>query len=312
MGFSLILTVESLVKTYGSRKVLDIDHLFIENPGVYSFLGPNGAGKTTLFNVITGIVKPDSGRIRILGYEPGDTPLKKLLAYCTQDHGLIGNLTGIDNALFYGRLYGLSSSEVKERLYVLSEELGLSKSDLRLKVGKYSGGMKRKLSIAISILHDPALVVLDEPTTGLDPASRRSVWSLIKRMREESKTVFVATHYMEEADFLSDRVFIMNQGKIIAEGRPDELKERYGPKSVVELVLERVVDDRVLEAVKTYTDKFAVDGNLIRIQVEEPEEKTPLVIHELFRRGYVVNSFKLVKPTLEDVFLKLTGRRLVD
>lgn len=308
----MILLVEDLVKTYDSRRVLDIEHLVIEKPGVYSFLGPNGAGKTTLFNVITGLVKPDRGRVSVLGRTPTDISLKKHIGYCTQEYGLIAYLSGLDNALFYGRLHGLTSSEIKERTYRLSEILGLSREDLKSKVGKYSGGMKRKLSIVVSILHEPQLLVLDEPTTGLDPSARRSIWSLISTMKKEGRTVLIATHYMDEADFLSDRVFVMNLGKIVAEGEPGELKEKYGPRSVVELELEREVDEYALSVVRLFSEKYVARGNLVRLQVEKPEESAPELLHELFKRGYPVSSFKVTKPTLEDVFLNLTGRRLID
>lgn len=308
----MIILAEKVVKTYEARKVLDIEYFGIEKPGVYSLLGPNGAGKTTFFNIITGLVKPDTGRILVKDGSIEDRSVRKIIGYCTQEYGLIDLLSGLDNALFYGRLYGLSEEEIKTRLIEMSEKLGLTSDDLRRKVGKYSGGMKRKLSLIVSLIHNPEIAILDEPTTGLDPAVRRDVWTLINDYRKQGKTLLIATHHMEEADILSDRVYIINQGKIIAEGTPEELKERYGPKTIVELVFEQSLTSALSTVLIKFSDKYIIDGSKARIHIEQPERTIPVLISELYQKGLRVIEFRMAKPTLEDVFLRLTGRRLIE
>lgn len=308
----MIIEVRDVSKTFEKRKVLEIESFIIEKPGVYSLLGPNGAGKTTFFNIITGLIKPDSGRVLVKGRPVDDPVVKKTLGYCTQEYGLIDLLTGVDNALFYSRLYGISDREALKTLYELAERIGLRREDLNRKVGKYSGGMKRKLSIIVSILHNPEILVLDEPTTGLDPSARREIWELIREYSSEGRTILLATHYMDEADVLSNWVFIVNHGKIIAEGSPEELKIKHAPKTIVELVLEKNPDQSVSEVISSVSKVFTISDNRLRVSLEEPEKDIPILIGDLFRHGYNVVEFKMSKPTLEDVFLVLTGRRLTE
>ncbi len=305
-----ILLVKDVVKYFDSRRVLDSVSWRIENPGIYSLLGPNGAGKTTLLSIITGIIEPDGGRVLIKDSKPSNPSTRMIIGYCPQEPGLIGNLSGYDNALFYGRLYGLRSRDIIDRVSKMGEKLGLSRNDLRMKVGKYSGGMKKKLALIISLLHDPEILILDEPTTGMDPGVRREVWQLLLDLKKMSKTIILATHYMEEADQLSDRVAIIDRGKIIVEDKPSVLKEKYGPKTVLQLRFENTINNEVIGVVKKYSDKYYVNERIVKIHIGEPEKYVPELIGELYSHGYRVVEFKLVKPTLEDVFLKLTGRRL--
>ncbi|MEM4426725.1 MAG: ABC transporter ATP-binding protein [Acidilobaceae archaeon] len=306
----MILVVRNLVKYLDSRKVLDDVSWMIETPGVYSLLGPNGAGKTTLLSIVSGVMNFDKGEVRVKGLPPSDPIARRAIGYCPQEPGLIDNISGYDNALFYGRLYGLTTNEIVKKTKNIAESLGLKDSDLKMKVGKYSGGMKKKLALAVSLLHDPEVLVLDEPTAGLDPGVRRDVWDLILKLREEGKTIVLATHYMDEADRLSDRVAIIDRGKILVEGKPAELKEKYGPPSVVELVFENEASPVVTDIIEKYTAKHYIEGKTARLHLDEPDKHLPMLMGELFSKGYYIVEFRLAKPTLEDVFLKLTGRRL--
>ncbi|MEM0000101.1 MAG: ABC transporter ATP-binding protein [Desulfurococcaceae archaeon] len=306
----MILVIRNLVKYFDSRKVLDDVSWTVETPGVYSLLGPNGAGKTTLLGIVSGVVNFDKGEVRVKGLPPGDPVARRAIGYCPQEPGLIDSISGYDNALFYGRLYGLTTNEIISRTRNMAELLGLRDADLRMKAGKYSGGMKKKLALVVSLLHDPEVLILDEPTTGLDPGVRRNVWDLVLKLREEGRTVILATHYMDEADRLSDRVAIIDRGKILAEGKPEELKEKYGPPSVVELVFDSEVHSAATRIIEKYTVKHYIEGKTARLHLDEPDKHLPALMGELFSNGYHVVEFKLTKPTLEDVFLKLTGRGL--
>lgn len=305
-----LLIVENVVKYFDSRKVLDIPFWKIDNPGIYSLLGPNGAGKTTFLNIVVGVLNPDGGRVVVKGFLPIDEETRKIVGYLPQEPGLIDTLTGYDNAVFYGRLYGLSPRDIVKKLKSIAERLGLTDRDLGMKVGKYSGGMKKKLALAIALLHDPEILVLDEPTTGMDPATRIEVWSMLLEFRKSGKTVLLATHHMDEADKLSDRVAIMDSGRIVAEGTPEELKKRFGPRTVAILKISQIVDEGVVEVLKRYTDGYQVDEDFVKVHLDEPDKQLPKLLGELYTYNYFVTEFKLVKPTLEDVFLRLTGKRL--
>jgi ABC-2 type transport system ATP-binding protein len=285
--------------------------MVIERPMIYGLLGPNGAGKSTLLSIIVGVLEPDSGTVLVKGAEPLSPETRKGIGYCPQENGLIEHLSGYDNALFYGRLYGLESGAIIEEATRLGERLGLSKTVLRRKVSTHSGGMKRKLAIIISLLHDPELLVLDEPTTGLDPETRREVWSLLEELRREGKAVVLATHYMEETDKLSDIVGIMDRGRLLAEGPPEELKKRYGPKTVVELRLEEPPTREIVSQLSSrYTRGVYAEEDKLRLHIDDPEKIVPRILEDLYSKGYHVLGLRITRPTLEDVFLKLTGRRL--
>lgn len=307
---SMILIVEGLVKYFDSRAVLSDISWAIEIPGIYSLLGPNGAGKSTLLSILAGIVEPDRGRVLIKGLNPANPFTRRIIGYCPQEPGLVDHLSGYDNTVFYGRLYGLSGREILERTKDLASRLGLSDRELRMRVGKYSGGMKKKLALITSMLHDPEILILDEPTTGLDPNVRRDVWNLLIELKNSSKTVILATHNMEEADALSNRVAIIDRGRIIAEDSPDKLKEKYGPKTVVQLKFSRELDRGALSIVEKYTSRHYTDKDIARLHLDDPQTHLPTLIGELYSNGYSIVEFKLITPTLEDVFLKLTGKRL--
>ncbi|HIC99678.1 MAG TPA: DUF4162 domain-containing protein, partial [Pyrodictiaceae archaeon] len=180
------------------------------------------------------------------------------------------------------------------------------------KVSKYSGGMKKLLSLAITLLTDAKLFILDEPTAGMDPSARRLVWNVIMELRNIGKAIILATHYMDEADILSDKVAIINEGKIIAEGSPEELKLKYGPKSVIVLELHEKPHQKIIHILKSFSETIYVENNTVKIHAQNPDEIVPNIVTTLYSHGVSLSSLRVLKPTLEDVFLRLTGRRLKD
>jgi len=304
-----VVRVVELVKRYGSKTALENVSFAVEKPMLCSLLGPNGAGKSTLLSILAGVLKPTSGVVLVKGFEPWDPKVKRLIGYMPQDYGLYSKLSAWDNVAFYARLSGVPLNEARARAAELADLLGL-REHLRELVGKYSGGMKRKLSLIITLLHDPEILLLDEPTTGLDPGVRRDVWSILEKMRREGRTVIFATHYAEEADRLSDHVIVVDRGRVVAEGSPQELKERYGPKAVVSVELDREPAAKLVSEIESVFGSCTIDSNTLRVLVEDPDEAVPKLINKLYESNYRVVSLKVVKPTLEDVFFKLTGRRI--
>ncbi len=300
--------VRDLVKRFRGVTALDGVSLEVGEGEVFSLLGPNGSGKTTLLNVVAGVVRPDAGRVLVKGLEPSDPRARTLVGYMPQELGLYGELNAYENLAFLARLYGVR--DAGRRIRELLEFVGLAEAGRRL-VKTYSGGMKRRLAIAASLLHDPEVVLLDEPTTGLDPGMRREVWDLVKGLREEGKTVVLATHYMEEAEALSDRCAIMFRGRVLDVGSPDELKRRYGGESVVEIRVREPV--RGLEGVleKAGGNRVVGGGDSYKVFVAgDPQSLLPRLVEACIGSGARVLSVEVHEPNLEDVFIKLTGRGL--
>ncbi len=276
-----VIMVENLEKCYGKMKAVDKISFTVKEGQIFSLLGPNGAGKTTTVEILEGLRKRDGGDVEVLGEDPErfSAETKRNMAIVFQETALFENLTVLETLKFFRRTYG---GDVN--LYEILEELGLSEKKRTL-VRHLSGGQKRRLALATILTHDPKLVFLDEPTTGLDPAARRKIWEIILRLKSEGKTIFLTTHYMEEAQFLSDVVCIMDRGRIVEMGSPEEIIKRSGLKSVV---------------------KARIDGKEITLETDEPEKS----VKELIERG--AREINIRKPNLEDVFLHLTGRELRD
>ncbi len=305
----MYIVARNIVKKYGTKKALDNVTIEIEEPMIYGLLGPNGAGKTTLMNIIIGVLRPDSGEVLIKDKKITDPSIRYVIGYCPQEPALYQYLSGLDNIYFYASLYSIDKKTAREKAYELAEFLGL-KEYLNIKVGKYSGGMKKKLSLLISLIHDPEILILDEPTTGMDPSVRIDVWNLLLKMKREKKVVLLATHYMEEADKLADRVGIIDHGKLLVEGSPEELKKKYGPKTIIVLELYERPENKLDEILSNYSDIFYLEDNTIKIHVDDPDKVLPSLIDSLYRNNFRINTVKITRPSLEDVFLKLTGRRI--
>ena len=307
------LVFKDVSKRYGDVVALQGVSLEVEEGELFALLGPNGAGKTTLLKIAVGLIQPSGGEVRVFGVNVLKEPakVKELIGYVPQETIVYDELTGLENLMFYASLYDIPKSVAKERISEYAKLLDLEEH-IRRRVGKYSGGLKKRLSIAASLIHDPKLLILDEPTTGLDPSSRRELWRILQELRELGKTIVMATHYMEEAEVLADRVAIMNEGRVVAVGTPDGLKKKVGELTIVEVEVANPKPG-LEEVLKPYSagGRVLIKDTVLRLYLEEYETLLPKVIEELFHARVKPLTIRVSEPTLEDVFLKLTGRGLM-
>ena len=309
----MLLAVEAknLKKTFKTKQgnveaVRDVS--FKVNKGeIFGILGPNGAGKSTTILMLTTLLRITSGTAKIndLDVERNDSEVRNKIGIALQDTGIDNLLTARE--LFYttARLWGLSKSKSKDRTKEMLNLVGLTEAaDRRVKT--YSGGMKRRLDLGLSLVHKPEVLFLDEPTTGLDPGSRRVLWDEIKKLRDEGVTIILTTQYLEEADELANRISIIDEGLVVAEGTPDELKSSIGG-DVITLTFR--TDDDAIKA-QTIIENSDIEDNQIRVTVENGAEKIPNLLNQLVSKDINVQSVSANKPSLDDVFLKVTGYRL--
>ena len=309
----MLLAVEAknLKKTFKTKQgnveaVRDVS--FKVNKGeIFGILGPNGAGKSTTILMLTTLLRITSGTAKIndLDVVKNDSEVRNKIGIALQDTGIDNLLTARE--LFYttARLWGLSKSKSKDRTEEMLNLVGLTEAaDRRVKT--YSGGMKRRLDLGLSLVHKPEVLFLDEPTTGLDPGSRRVLWDEIKKLRDEGVTIILTTQYLEEADELANRISIIDEGLVVAEGTPDELKSSIGG-DVITLTFRSDYD-----AIKAQTiiENSDIEDNQIRVTVENGAEKIPNLLNQLVSKDINVQSVSASKPSLDDVFLKVTGYRL--
>jgi ABC-2 type transport system ATP-binding protein len=233
------IVIEGLTKDYGDVRAVDDLTLSIPEAEVFGLLGPNGSGKTTTINCLTGLLKPTKGSIRVGGFDTQTEGPKArdILGVSPQETAVYSYLTGKENVRLFGELYSVPKKLLDARVDYVMEKVGLMEESGR-RVGKYSGGMKRRVSIAMALVRDPRIVLLDEPTVGMDPQSRRAVWDFIIELKDRGKTVVITTHYMEEAEELCDRVGIVDHGRLIALGPPAELKTKYGAKDLEDVFIQ--------------------------------------------------------------------------
>jgi len=245
----LAISIQNLVKNYDDVKAINNLNLEIKTGELFSLLGPNGAGKTTTISILSGLLKPTQGNAFVGGYDilKELNSIKELIGVCPQEAAIFKFLTGKENLELFGYLNGMSKGKIKARIDYLLEMLEFEK-DSKRKVKGYSGGMLRKLNILIALIHDPQIAFLDEPTVGMDPRARRKVWDFIRSLKEQNKTIILTTHYMEEAETLSDRVGIIDYGELIAIGTPKELVERFEVKNLEEVFLE-ITGRRIVEGI---------------------------------------------------------------
>jgi len=296
-----MIQVENLLKRYGDLTAVDGISFEIRDAEAFGLLGPNGAGKTTTIHMLVGALAPDGGKITIDGKtDPTRPDVKRLQGVAPQDLALYEELTGAENLTFFGRLYGLTGVRLTERVKWGLDFAGLTDRG-RDRVGKYSGGMKRRLNLACALVHEPKVLFLDEPTVGVDPQSRNHIFGNIEKLKRGGCTLIYTTHYMEEAQRLCDRVAIMDHGKILAADTVEGLIAAHGGPSVVEAELSTPPADpsRLPGDLK--------DGRL-RVQTERPFE----MVAELSRLDLAIEKLRVDKPDLERVFLNLTGRSLRD
>jgi ABC-2 type transport system ATP-binding protein len=283
-------------------------------PGeVYGFLGPNGAGKSTTVRILVTLLRPTGGSARVAGHDVATEPdaVRRKIGVALQDAALDGLMTGRELMELQATLHGIAAGDVKERAQDLLRRVGLLEAQER-RVQTYSGGMRRRLDLAMALVHDPEVLFLDEPTTGLDPVSRLTLWEEIRRLKGEGTTVFLTTQYLEEADQLADRVGIINQGVIVAEGTPAALKAQVGRPH---LDLTFLGDELDLERAREVVARFgahrpAPEGWHLSVALQDGAAEIAPVVRALDDAGLHVASLELVQPTLDDVFVEKTGRHL--
>jgi len=300
--FKLTKAFDGLVAVKG----IDLE---INKGELFSLLGPNGAGKTTTIRMLCCLLKPTNGTASILGYDVVKTPfaVKKLIGVSPQDTILSERLNCWENLALIGKVHGLSSNEVRGRSEELLETMGLMERS-KDQVRKFSGGMKRRLSIAMALVHDPKLLFLDEPTLGLDPQARRAIWEYIAALKGK-KTILLTTHYMEEADLLSDRIGVIDEGRVVALGTSQELKTNLLEMRSMVVSTENLTAE-VLEDLRNKYSRLEMAKERLRISHKDLDFKE--IVDYLHSRGVTVYSAALEQPTLEDVFIEITGKKLRD
>jgi ABC-2 type transport system ATP-binding protein len=310
-----LLDVRDLRKTYGSRMAVDGAGFCLYPGQMVGLLGPNGAGKTTIISMIAGLVAPDSGVVRVGGREFADDrdPVKALIGLVPQDLALYDDATAEENLSFFGGLQCLGASELRRAIDDALAFVGLA-DRRRDRVQTYSGGMKRRLNLAAALLHDPALLLLDEPTVGVDPQSRNAIFDNVAALRDRGKTILYTTHYMEEVERLCERVIVVDHGRIIADDGLDALKRRFAKANELTIELERPLDAAGLAELQAIPGLAQVlqEGARLRIFTVELTSAGASVLAVLAERKAVVRSMQAQPPSLEAVFLELTGRTLRD
>jgi ABC-2 type transport system ATP-binding protein len=313
MPNSYAIEVEQLVREFrkGPRAVDGID-LAVSAGEIYGFLGPNGAGKSTTVLMLTTLLPPTSGRATVGGYDVvrHGPAVRASIGAALQEAALDPILTGREHLLLQATLQGIPKTDRKRRADALLERVGLTEAADR-RVGGYSGGMKRRLDLALALVHQPRILFLDEPTTGLDPQSRSALWEEVARLaHDEGMTVFLTTQYLEEADALADRVGIIDRGRIVAEGTTAQLKAEIGSPSVEVTPVEASSSERLAGLLKTFGELHRNGRGSVTVQLPGGEAQLAEVVRELDQADLRVESLQLHQPSLDDVFLAKTGRKL--
>jgi len=309
---SLAIEVQALVKTYPNN-VRALDGLTFAVPAgtVFGLLGPNGAGKSTTVKVLNTLSRPDSGIARVAGLDVVQQPdaVRRSVGCVAQKSGVDINATGRENLTLQGQFYGLRGAALKARVSHLLERFGLAAAADREARG-YSGGMKRKLDVAMGLIHTPRVLFLDEPTTGLDPEARADLWTEIARLSGDGITVLLTTHYLEEADQLAHKLAIVDRGRVVAEGTPDSLKGELSGDAIQVDLAHAVEESRVRAALAGIPAlrEIAIEGATVRARAEKGGTAVPGMITSLEAAGARVASVRVTRPSLEDVYLRHTGR----
>ena len=307
-----IIELKNLMKKYGDKTVVNNLSLEIYKGEIFGFLGPNGAGKSTSINMMVGLIEPDGGEIIFNGSDKSFT--KADIGICPQVIVLWDQLTCYENLYLMGKMYEVPKKIVKERIDKILKQLQLEDKKDEL-ISNLSGGMKRRMNIAMATIHNPAILVLDEPSEGLDPQTRRVLWEYIKYQKEMDNTVILTTHLMDEADKLSDRVAIIDHGKLLKLDTPEKLKQMIGKGDKVIIELEDKADNdniiKILEKINGINNLYNVDGK-INIIILDAIKKLPDIIHLIENNNSRISDLSIRQNTLEDVFIELTGRQLRD
>lgn len=310
----MVVEIKNLVKRYGDFLAVDNLNLSVKEGEIFGLLGPNGAGKTTTINTLAGLTKVDNGEVKIFGktLKDHEIEIKKEMGIVPQDIAIYEELTAYENVFFFGRLYGLRGAKLKNMAEEALNFTGLwdRKED---RVEKYSGGMKRRLNIACAIVHKPKLIIMDEPTVGIDPQSRNHILSSVKELNKQGATIIYTSHYMEEVEELCSNITIMDHGRVIANGTKEELKSLISLENKINIEISSP-NFTILEKIKSIAGvkDCQLEGNELKIISHKNSKNLVEIIESINSAECEVFSIDVEKPTLERVFLTLTGRNLRD
>lgn len=308
------IEIKNIKKSFGELTAVNDVSFTVDEGEVFGLLGPNGAGKSTLISIITTLVKPDAGNVVINGYDlrKQTMEVKKILGLVPQEIALYPTLSARENLAFWGRMYGIGGSLLKERIEDALEIAGL-KDRAKDRIEKYSGGMKRRINIAAALLHRPKLLIMDEPTVGIDPQSRNHILETVVKLNKEGMTVIYTSHYMEEVEFLCSRIGIMDHGKVIASGTKEELRKLIGDFDTINLGLVNPKDS-VISGIKSIkgVQSISVDEDRVSVIAKEADAVLAKVISMLDSEKCKIHAVNIEHSNLESVFLHLTGRALRD
>jgi ABC-2 type transport system ATP-binding protein len=306
------IEVEGLRKRYGNVQALDGVSFAVREGEIFALLGPNGAGKSTTVRVLVTLTEPDEGRATVAGHDvrrEGDA-VRRSIGYIPQESGIDRRGTGRENLMLQGRVQGMRGSELRKRVGELLDLVGIADAADRT-VDGYSGGMRRRLDVALGLVHRPRVLFLDEPTTGLDPEARVAMWDEVGRLaQQESLTILLTTHYLEEADELAARLVIVSAGRVVVEGTPSGLKSQLRGDAVQVELANGQVDDarRVLGLVEAPVETVLADGRTLVSHVAQGGHAVPRILAALGEAGIAVASVSVSRPSLDDVYLHYTGR----
>ena len=308
------IRVQNLHKSFGENQAVRGVSFDVEPGEIFSLLGPNGAGKTTTISMLSCLLRPDEGDALIMGHSIRTEAMgvKSVLGVVPQEIALYEDLTARENLMFWGKMYGLRGSSLKARVNEVLEVIGLTER-ANERVGKYSGGMKRRVNIGVALLHKPKVVYMDEPTVGIDPQSRRNILDSVVALKNQGMTVLYTTHYMEEAQELSDHIAIMDHGQLIACGTHEQLVKLVGQQTRIDLTVS-VEPGKILDAWRSIegVQQVRVEEDLIIVLVDDSNRVLPRLFDAASRTGARITSVDIQEPNLETVFLHLTGRALRD
>ena len=309
-----MLKVKNLYKNFGNIIAVDGINFEVKRGEVFGLLGPNGAGKSTTISIISTLIPPTKGEILFEGESifENSKNLRQKLGIVPQDIALYPTLTGYENLVFWGNLYGLKGAELKKRINEVADIIGLN-GRLKDKVEKYSGGMKRRLNIGAALLHHPELLIMDEPTVGIDPQSRSHILDTVLKLSAQGMTIIYTTHYMEEAEELCTRICIMDEGEIIASGTKQELVELVNEKTQINIKLDNISDNmlQIFKGIPGVYDATILDDT-VTLFGENGDVLLAEIISKVSEENFKIKSIDIQKPNLEAVFLHLTGKALRD
>jgi ABC-2 type transport system ATP-binding protein len=306
----LAVDAKGLIKIFGDNRAVDGVDLQVPTGSIYGVLGPNGAGKTTTINMLATLLGTDGGTAKIFGHDVAEEPqiVRQLIGVTGQFASVDEALSATENLVIFARLLGLNKADAKKKAADLLEEFGLTEAAKR-PLAKFSGGMRRRLDLAASLIAQPPLIFLDEPTTGLDPRTRAQMWDTIRRLVSTGSTILLTTQYLDEADQLADRIAVIDHGKVVAEGTPAELKASIGTATLQLRLESKKEAERALQVVEKVLKVKAVapDPTLVTAPMSDPEKVTDLLIALRSEKLHLA-TVSVQEPTLDEVFLTLTGK----